>query len=432
LTREVRWGVRSEDVIPTDKVRRLLPPAGGGQALPPVEGKQSLPGSVERLRVLYRRWRVQERTEEAMGSRFDHVKGGSPVSEPEPIPEGTILVQRHPRMVSIVLNRPRVLNSLNLDMIRTLDGVLGEVEREERFQFVLLSGGGDRGFCAGGDIRAIAEVVRQDSWARGVEILAEEYALCLRIHRFPKPVIALADGITMGAGLGLAAAANLAIATERTRMAMPETRIGFFVDVGATGWLFARCPRGYPEYLALTGYEVVGAEAVRVGFATHLTRLDRLPELKGLLEAYREDLPPNRSEAARKLVAACNRFFQREIPRRPDMDDWVATYFSGKTSMVNLMEDLTQCSIQSDLCDGVFHRLAERSPTSVVLTLGLLRHNEGRPLEQVFEADLKAARFVFSHPDFLEGVRARLIDKDDKPRWKPPTIEEVGDPDLEL
>jgi enoyl-CoA hydratase/carnithine racemase len=335
-------------------------------------------------------------------------------------------------MVSIVLNRPRVLNSLNLDMIRVLDGVLDEVERDERFRFVLLSGAGERGFCAGGDIRAIAEVVRQNSSARAVEILAEEYALCLRIHRFPKPVIALADGVTMGAGLGLAAGADLAIATERTRTAMPETRIGFFVDVGATGWLFARCPRGYPEYLALTGYEVVGVEAVRVGFATHLTGSDRLPELKRLLEAYQEDLPSSRSGAARKLAAACDPFFQRDIPRRLDMDDWVATYFGGKTSMVNVMEDLRQCTIQSELCDGVFHRLAERSPTSVVLTLKLLRYNEGRPLEQVFEADLKAARFVFSHPDFVEGVRARLIDKDDRPRWNPPTIEEVGALDVRL
>jgi enoyl-CoA hydratase/carnithine racemase len=335
-------------------------------------------------------------------------------------------------MASIVLNRPRVLNSLNLDMIRALDGLLDEVERDERFQFVLLSGAGERGFCAGGDIRAIAEVVRQDSSARAVEILAEEYALCLRLHRFPKPVIALADGITMGAGLGLAAGADLAIATERTRMAMPETRIGFFVDVGATGWMFARCPPGYPAYLALTGYEVVGAEAVRVGFATHLTRSDSLPKLKRLLETCQEDLPPDRLGAARKLAAACDRFFQREIPGKPDMDEWVAAYFSGKTSMVNLMEDLRQCSIQSELCDGVFHRLAERSPTSVVLTLDLLRHNQGRPLEQVLEADLKAARFVFSHPDFLEGVRARLVDKDDQPRWKPPTIEEVGHLHLEF
>jgi enoyl-CoA hydratase len=345
-------------------------------------------------------------------------------------PDVPILVQRHPRMVSIVLNRPRVLNSLNLDMIRTLDGVLAEVEKEKRFQFVLLSGSGERGFCAGGDIRAIAGVVQEGSPARAVEILAEEYALLLRIHRFPKPVIALADGVTMGAGLGLAAAADLAIATEGTRMAMPETRIGFFVDVGATGWLFARCPAGYPEYLALTGYEVVGAEAVRVGFATHLTRSDRLLELKRLLEAYQKDLPPNRAEGARELAVACDRFFQREFPHRPHMDNWVATYFHGRTSMVNLMEDLRQCSIESDLCDGVFHRLGERSPTSVVLTLELLRHNEGRPLEQVFAADLAAARFVFSHPDFLEGVRARLIDKDDKPQWEPPTIEEVGPLDI--
>lgn len=354
------------------------------------------------------------------------------MSEVKAPSEPAVLVQRHPQMTSIVLNRPRVLNSINLEMLRALDQVLDEVEKEPSFQFILLSGAGEKGFCAGGDIKAIAEVVRRDSSTKAVQILAEEYALCLRIHRFPKPVIVLADGITMGAGLGLTAGADLAIATERTRMAMPETRIGFFVDVGATGWMFARCPKGYPEYLALTGYEVLGAEAVRVGFATHLTGSDRLAELKRLLETYTDELSPNRSEAARKLASACDRFFRREIRAKPDMDDWVAAYFSGKTSLVDLMEELRQCSIQSELCDGVFHRLSERSPTSVVLTLELLRHNEGRPLEEVFQADLKAARFVFSHPDFVEGVRARLIDKDDKPRWQPPTIEEVGQLDLGL
>jgi enoyl-CoA hydratase len=354
------------------------------------------------------------------------------VSQVEISSESTVIVKRRSHMMTIVLNRPRVLNSLNLEMFRALDKALDEVEREDRLQFVLLSGAGEKGFCAGGDIRAIAEAVRQNLSAGALESLAAEYALCLRLHRFPKPLIVLADGITMGAGLGLTAAADIALATERTRMAMPETRIGFFVDVGATGWMFTRCPKGYPEFLALTGYEVAGGEAVRIGLSSHLARSAQLPEVQRRLESWSVELPRERALAARQLTTALDQVFDKAVPLKTEMDQWVAGYFSGKTSMVSLMEDLRQCSIFSDLCDGVFHRLSERSPTSVVLTLELLRHNQGRPLEEVFQADLNAARFIFAHPDFVEGVRARLVDKDDKPRWRPPTIEEVGQLDLRL
>ncbi|MDH3558944.1 MAG: enoyl-CoA hydratase/isomerase family protein, partial [Deltaproteobacteria bacterium] len=120
--------------------------------------------------------------------------------------EPAILVGRHARMVSIVLNRPRVLNSLNLEMIRSIDHALDEIEADQSMQFVLLSGAGERGFCAGGDIKALAQAVQQKVSPTAEQILEEEYDLCLRLHRFPKPLIALADGITMGAGLGVAVA----------------------------------------------------------------------------------------------------------------------------------------------------------------------------------------------------------------------------------
>ena len=346
--------------------------------------------------------------------------------------EQTVLVQRHGRMVSMILNRPRVLNSLNLEMIRLIDNILDEVEADERCQFILFYGAGERGFCAGGDIKAIAQAVQEKSTPSAEQILEEEYDLCLRIHRFAKPIIVLADGITMGAGLGLAAAADLLVATEKTRMAMPETRIGFFPDVGATGWMFSKCPKGYPEYLGLTGYEMVGAEAVRVGFASHLVRSERLPELVTALERYSGSLSQTRSQGAKALLAELDHFFDKHIPSNPDMDQWVAAYFAGKSSMVEIMGSLRQCTIQTQLCDGVFTRLAERSPTAVVLTLKLLRHNEINPLEEVFRADLKVARFILAHPDYVEGVRARLVDKDDNPQWQPATIEEVGDLGIDL
>jgi len=346
--------------------------------------------------------------------------------------EPDVLIRRQPRMMSMVLNRPRTLNSLSIEMIRLIQKALDEAEGDERYQFVLLHGAGEKGFCAGGDVKALARAVQQKSSPGADLILEEEYDMCLRLHRFPKPVVVLADGITIGAGLGLAAGADIVVATERTRMAMPETRIGFFPDVGATGWMFTKCPPGYPEYLGLTGYEAVGAEAVRVGFATHLTSSEQLAELINILEGYAANLPQPRIGAARQLAAALDIFFEKDIAAKPDMDDWVAAYFKGKRSFMEIMASLRQCSIQTRLCEQVFQRLAERSPTAVVLTLKLLRHNEHRPLEEVFQADLAAARFILKHPDYVEGERARLVDKDDNPRWQPDRIEAVGDLDVKL
>jgi enoyl-CoA hydratase/carnithine racemase len=114
------------------------------------------------------------------------------------------------------------------------------------------------------------------------------------------------------------------------------------------------------------------------------------------------------------------------------MDEWVSGYFSGRTSVGEILEDLRQCSIQSHLCEGVFKGISERSPTALVLTLKLLRQNEGRPINEVLESDLKAAHFMFKHPDFLEGVRARLLDKDDHPRWQPTSISEVSDLNINI
>jgi enoyl-CoA hydratase/carnithine racemase len=346
--------------------------------------------------------------------------------------EPTVVIRREQGMMSIVLNRPRALNSLNLEMIRRIDEALNDALADDRYRFVLFYGAGEKGFCAGGDVKALAKAVEDKTPLPADQILEEEYATCLRLHRFPKAVIAIADGITMGAGLGLAAGADIIVATERTRMAMPETRIGFFPDVGSTGWMFSKCPKGYPEYLGLTGYEMVGGEAVRVGFATHAMNSQRLPELIKVLEGYSGDLPQSRTHAAHQLVQDLTQFFDHDIPAKPEMDEWVATYFSAKTSMIEIMESLRQCSIQTPLCEGVFHRLSERSPTAVVLTLKLLRHNEVQPLEEVFQADLQAARFILAHPDYVEGVRARLIDKDDNPQWQPATLEEVGYLDVDL
>jgi enoyl-CoA hydratase/carnithine racemase len=342
-----------------------------------------------------------------------------------------VLIRRTRQTMSIVLNRPEAVNSLDLRMVRLIAKALDEAEGDPLVHRVLFYGKGERGFCAGGDVKAMARMVGEGRMEECLRFLQEEYRVDLAVHRFPKPVTVIADGITMGGGLGLCSGADIVLATERSRSAMPETRIGFFPDVGATGWLFSKCPPGYPEYLGIIGHEVAGPECVRVGLATHLISSE---DLDGTIEAIENGvLKPSaeRSIAAESVLECIDPFLRKEIPSDPAMDEWVKTYFAGRTSVAGIAEDLRECTVLTDLCGEVFAQLSQRSPTAVALTLQLLRRNEGRAIEDVLEADLRAARFILSHPDFLEGVRARLIDKDDRPRWRPARTEEVTlDPDI--
>ncbi len=346
--------------------------------------------------------------------------------------ELNVIVLRNHTMMAIVLNRPDSINSLTLNMVRTMRNALEEAEAEKQFRFVLLYGYGVKGFCAGGDIKTLAHTVMTKSNPPVGTFLEEEYNLCLKIHNFPKPVIAMVHGITMGGGLGLCAGADIVIAADDTRIAMPETKIGFFPDVGATGWMFTKCPAGYPEYLGLTGHEIPGSEAVRLGLASRLVRRNQMDKTIALVQNFYGNPACDRKQAATEIIAPLNSLLINNIPQKPETDDWVAEHFAGKTSVKDIIDSLRKCRNQSVLCAEVFQNLPERSPTALALTLKLLRYNEQRPLKDVFKTELKAAVFMMHHPDFLEGVRARIFDKDDNPAWQPATIEEVEDLDIDL
>jgi enoyl-CoA hydratase/carnithine racemase len=349
------------------------------------------------------------------------IKTGSP-----PVSEGPhLLVHHHPHLLTIQLNRPHSINALTLDMIQDLQHTLDEAEKEDRIKMIILHGAGEKGFCAGGDLRALVAAVRIKNFTWVDQFFYQEYALDWRIHRFPKPVIVLADGITMGGGLGLAAGADIVLTTEHTRMAMPETQIGFFPDVGASRWLFDKCPKGYPEFLALTGYEMRGAECIRVGLATDLIEAGQLKELLQGLEKVTENLSRNKKEALRQLRNFLSPSVIQTIPARPEMDHWVATIFSGKDSVIRILTDLSQDLLPDQWSTEALQRLKERSPTAIVLTLSLLRTNEFRPLQDVFSIEARAAHFMVRQPDYLEGIRARLLDRDYQPRWEPPSIDQV-------
>jgi enoyl-CoA hydratase/carnithine racemase len=330
-------------------------------------------------------------------------------------------------MVTIELNRPHVLNSLNLDMIRMIRDSIEEAQSEAFCKCVMLCGAGEKAFCAGGDIKMVTRSVAEGDFDAAERFFEEEYALDLLIHQFPKALVVIADGITMGGGLGLAAAADVVIATERTRMAMPETGIGFFPDVGATGWLFTKCPKGYPEFLGLTGHELEGADMVRCGMATHLFKSEAVTDLVKALRRLPRSISTERKGAISAIRALVDERCEREIPVEPQMDAWIEKHFSEKSSFREIIDSLTACRSGDNVCQETLQTLAKRSPTALLLTFLLLRLNQGRPLEEVFQAERRAAAFMIRHPDYLEGVRAQVIEKDHHPNWTPRGVEEVED-----
>ena len=348
------------------------------------------------------------------------------------IEKSSVIRRRTSSGMSIILNRKEALNSLDLEMVRLMTGYFNEALADDECKLILFYGLGDRGFCAGGDIRRLAADMRNNNLDDVDKFFLEEFSLDLMIHRSPKPVIVIADGITMGGGLGIASGADWVIATEKTRMAMPETRIGFFPDVGATGWMYGKCPPGYPEYLALTSHELKGSECVRVGFATYLTAAEKVKDLIRSIERFNAKGISSAKELLALLMRKIKIYFDRTIVPRPDIDTWVAEYFAGQSSLEEIIDSLQACPILLSPCEGLTSELSERSPTALALTLKLLRHNEHLSMEKVYEADFRAMQFIVRHPDFLEGIRARIIDKDDRPRWQPESINEVDISGLRL
>ncbi|WP_240606919.1 enoyl-CoA hydratase/isomerase family protein [Microbacterium sp. Gd 4-13] len=316
----------------------------------------------------------------------------------------------------LTLNRPRALNALDLGMVRSLRAALDEWEHEPDVGIVLLDGAGDRGFCAGGDVRGLADQIRSgDADAAGV-FFRDEYALNARIAEYPAPIVVIADGITMGGGIGLAGHATVRVVTERSVLAMPETRIGLTPDVGGS-WLLGRAPGRLGEYLALTGASMNGADAVYAGFADHVVPSENLDALRDALETradpstpaemvllFDETPPPSPLEAARVWI-----------------DDAFAADSVGEIVDRLRARPEPEASATADT-------LGELSPTAMVVTLEAVRRARTLPhlraaLEQEYGLVLW---FAATQPDLLEGIRAQLIDKDRSPRWAPASLDEIA------
>ncbi len=321
----------------------------------------------------------------------------------------------------ITLNRPKALNALSLDMVRALTAALLQWQDDPAVQAVAIRGMGKEGpfgaFCAGGDIRFFHQAALAGD-ARLEDFFTEEYALNHLVHRFPKPYVVLMDGIVMGGGMGIAghgAANALRIATERTKMAMPETNIGLFPDVGG-GWFLARCPGHVGEYLALTGQVIGGADAVYAGLADAMVDSAELPQLweqmaagdTAALAAPRSKAQPAPGplQAAREAI---DRFFG--LPDIP--------------TLVQALE-----TDGSDWARDTAATLRKRSPLMLHVVLEQVRRARTLSLADDLRMERDMVRNCFqlrpgATSETVEGIRALAVDKDHAPRWNPARIEDV-------
>ncbi|MCJ2026664.1 enoyl-CoA hydratase/isomerase family protein [Methylobacterium sp. J-067] len=318
-----------------------------------------------------------------------------------------VIVETAGRLGRLRLNRPKALNALNHEMVGLIDRALDRFAADEAVNAVLLTGEGERGLCAGGDLRSLYE----NETAAAEPFWRDEYRLDSRISRYEKPFVAVMDGITMGGGVGLSGHAAHRIVTERSRIAMPETGIGYLPDVGGT-WLLPRAPGELGTYLGLTGAQIGAPDALLCGMADAFVPSTALPELiaalgsgeavDAILARIAKDPGPAPLAAHRDLIDRCFAFDGvDEIFAALDAD---GSDFAAETKAV----------------------LLTKAPSSLVLTLCLLRLGRAAPnLEACLEREFHASLALLDEGDFREGIRAAVIDKDKSPRWNPPRLDEV-------
>ena len=330
--------------------------------------------------------------------------------------EPDLIVRREGAVGVIRLNRPKAINAVTLEMFRDIEKALDQFEPDPAIGLILLEGAGERGLCAGGDIRALYESskVKGDL---GKVLWREEYILNARIAKFPKPYVAFMDGIVMGGGVGLSAHGSHRVVTEKTKLAMPEVGLGFFPDVGGT-FLLSRSPGEIGTYFGLTGQTMNGPDAVYAKFADAVVPAGKLAALREALIHLRAGVN------AAEVKAVIDGFSTGETAGpvaalQPQIDRWFA-----HDRMADIVAGLQQDG--SGLAQATLKTLNEKSPRGMVVALKLLRlASQSSSLEQCLVREYRAALEVFASDDFREGVRAAVIDKDRNPRWSPARIEDV-------
>ncbi|HZW12998.1 MAG TPA: enoyl-CoA hydratase/isomerase family protein [Noviherbaspirillum sp.] len=324
----------------------------------------------------------------------------------------------------ITLNRPKALNSLSLDMIRSMTKGLLAWRADETIQSVVINSTSERAFCAGGDIRFFYEAgmsTPKDGSALLEDFFTEEYALNHLIHFYPKPYIAFMDGIVMGGGMGVAQAGTanrMRIVTDRTRMAMPEVNIGLFPDVGG-GYFLSRTPGQIGAYLGVTGETINAADALYAGLADVFVPVEKLPALQELLATHT-------SGDVRQVVQA----FAEPFRSQADPANSMLATERGAIDRHFAHDDVRKicASLAGDASQFAQKTLAvmnKRSPLMMCVTLAQLRRGASMSVADCLRLERTMVRRSFEHGEVLEGIRAVVIDKDNAPNWNPKSLNDV-------
>ena len=327
----------------------------------------------------------------------------------------------------VTLNRPKAINSLTHGMVVDLENALRNWEDDDAVHTVLLTGAGERGLCAGGDVVAIYHSARADG-SEARSFWQDEYVLNAYIARYPKPYVAIMDGIVMGGGVGVAAHGSVRVVTDTTKMGMPEVGIGFIPDVGGT-YLLSRAPGRLGLHAALTGAPFSGADAIAMGFADHFVPHDQLDGFTGAVVADGVDA----------ALAA----FAVEPPASPLLAQrhWIDECYAGEAALDVVAALRAQ---GPGPAEDAANLIAGRSPIAVAVTMEAVRRAAALDtLEDVLRQEFRTACAALRSHDLVEGIRALLVDKDRNPKWSPSSLEQCSpeaveayfqsaDPDLTL
>mmetsp|Transcript_8973 Transcript_8973/g.22558 ORF Transcript_8973/g.22558 Transcript_8973/m.22558 type:complete len:414 (-) Transcript_8973:32-1273(-) len=341
-------------------------------------------------------------------------------------PDCGVLFQKRGNVMDVILNRPKALNALDLDMIRAIYPRYEKYEDDETVHAILLRGEGEKAFCAGGDIRSLYDAnLNKSKSTIKQDFFREEYMLNHRISQLSTPQVAILDGITMGGGVGLTVHGTFRVATERTLFAMPESAIGFFCDVGGSYFLSRMKSRlGY--YLALTGARLKGVDNFYAGIATHYIPHEKIDELCDALSQIKKPIDAQ---------TVLDDFQPSELPepdvvQKPFLSD--VNKLLDAISVEEIIARL-EAAENKEFAEKTLNTLSKMSPTSLKVIFRQLQQGAHLPLRECLQMEYCISQAYMKSPksDFFEGVRALLVDRDNAPKWNPTKLSDISEEDVD-
>jgi enoyl-CoA hydratase/carnithine racemase len=343
---------------------------------------------------------------------------------PDTYANGELLVEHRNAVAHLTLNRPQVLNALSYDMLKAMADLFTQWSKDDAVQAIVMRGAGEKAFCAGGDIRALRESALTGGTLHH-DYFIDEYRLDYQLHRYVKPVVCLLDGFVMGGGMGISQGSGFRIVGPKTKMAMPETGIGLFPDVGGSMFL-SRSKVGL--YLGLTGQIIRAADALYAGLADRFMTSEKIAAMIAALDTHRWSGKP-----AEDVAEIIERFAGVPEPAplatlQPAIDRHFAPQMKVAEMIASLDADLE--SAHGEWAGTTAAALNKRSPTLLEVTRRQLNRGSRQTLAENFRMELGLIYHCFEHGDLMEGIRAVILDKDNNPQWSPAKLADVREEDI--